>query len=152
VLQGNFARARALQEEALALAQRRQDPTAIAQALTYLGTCAVYAGESAEGIQLLREARVRWETLGDPFFLGLTLNFLGSAALAQGRPAEAAMLKVAALEQLEPSGAVGFAGTAHLALAAMVGQGDLQQAAHHVRAGLQASLALRDRRLLSSSV
>jgi non-specific serine/threonine protein kinase len=153
MVQGDFARARALQEEALALAQRRQAPTAIAQALTFLGTRAIYAGEVAEGARLLREARARWEALSDPFFLGLTLNFLGTAALAEGDQAEAAALKVAALERLEPAGGAGFAGTAHLALAAIAGQqGDLPQAVRHVRAGLKASLPLRDRRLLSSGV
>jgi predicted ATPase/DNA-binding CsgD family transcriptional regulator/transcriptional regulator with XRE-family HTH domain len=151
VLQGNFARAGALQEEALTLARQRQDPAATAQALTYLGTRAVYAGEVVEGAQLLREAQARWETLGDAFFLGLTLNFLGTAALAQGDLAEAAALKAAALERLDAAGGVGFAGTAHLALAAISGQrGDLPQAVRHVRAGIEASLVLRDRRLLSS--
>jgi non-specific serine/threonine protein kinase len=153
LLQGEFARARVLQEEALALAQQWQDPAAVAQALTYLGTRAVYAGELAEAVRLLREAQTCWETLGDPFFLGLTLNFLGTARLAQGDQEEAEQLKTAALELLEASGGIGFAGTARVSLAAIVGQrGDLLQAVRHVRAGIDASLALRDRRLISSGV
>jgi predicted ATPase/DNA-binding CsgD family transcriptional regulator len=151
VLLGDFTRARALQEEALALARKWQEPATIAQALTYLGTRAVYAGEVAEGVVLLREARTRWETLDDPYFLGLTLNFLGTAALAQGDQTAAAALKSAALERLEAAGEIGFAGTAHFALAAIAQQkGDVLQAVAHVRSGLNASLALQDRRLLSS--
>jgi predicted ATPase/DNA-binding CsgD family transcriptional regulator len=153
LLQGEFARARLLQEEALALAQQGQDPTAIAQALTYLGTRAVYAGELAEAVRLLREAQTHWETLGDSFFLGLTLNFLGTARLAQGDQEEAEQLKTEALELFEASGGIGFAGTAHVALASIVWQRDnLLQAVRHVRAGIEGSLALRDRRLLSSGV
>jgi DNA-binding CsgD family transcriptional regulator len=144
-------RALTLQEEALALAEQQQDRVAIAQAFTYLGTRAVYAGETTESTRLLSEARHRWEALGDTFFLGLTLNFLGSAALAEGDQVEAAALKAAALGHLETSGGMGFAGAAHLALAAIVGQqGNVCQAIQHVRAGIEASLALRDRRLLSS--
>jgi predicted ATPase/DNA-binding CsgD family transcriptional regulator/transcriptional regulator with XRE-family HTH domain len=153
LLQGEFTQARVLQEQALALAQQWQDPTAIAQALTYLGTRAVYAGELAEGVRLLSEAQTRWETLGDPFFLGLTLNFLGTARLAQGDQEEAEKLKAAALELLEASGGIGFAGTARVALAAILAQrGDLPQAVRHVRSAIEASLALRDRRLISSGL
>ena len=39
MVQAQYTRARAVLKEALALAERRQDPTAIAEASTYLGTC-----------------------------------------------------------------------------------------------------------------
>jgi predicted ATPase/DNA-binding CsgD family transcriptional regulator/transcriptional regulator with XRE-family HTH domain len=153
LLQGDFTQARVLQEEALALAQQWRDPTAIAQALTYLGTCAVYAGELVEGVRLLSEAQTRWETLGDPFFLGLTLNFLGTAKLAQGDQEEAEKLKAAALELLEASGGIGFAGTARVSLSAILAQrGALPHAVRHVRAAIEMSVALRDRRLISSGL
>jgi non-specific serine/threonine protein kinase len=146
----DYERSQAVLEEALALAQRRQDPAAIAEALTHLGACAVYARDWAKGARLLREALARCEGLGDHYWSGTALYLLGAAALAQGHDAEAAALEAEALDRLEAVGDARVAGTAHFGLAViMCALGDQLCAARHVRAGLRISVALQDHWLLS---
>jgi predicted ATPase/DNA-binding CsgD family transcriptional regulator len=151
--QGDFARARALLEEALALARRRQDLGGIVQALTFLGACAMRAGHTAEAVPLQEEALRRARELGEPSRAGVTLNVLGAAAQAQGHASEAAAHHTEALAFLEAAGDVRTAGAVHFALVVLAGQrGDPLAAARHLRAGLAASVRLRDRWLLSQGV
>jgi len=147
--QGDFERAQAALEEALALAQQR-DPAAVAEALTHLGARAVYAGDWVEGTRLLRAALARCEGLGDAYWSGTALYLLGAAVFAQGNVEEAAALEVDALDRLEAVGDERVAGTAHFGLAVSVrALGDLPRALRHMRAGLEVSVALQDRWLLS---
>jgi predicted ATPase/DNA-binding CsgD family transcriptional regulator len=150
VVQGEVVRARAVLEEALALAEQRQDPAATAQALTYLGLGSVIAGDVAEGIRRVREARRRWETLGAPYGLGLALLYLGYAADAMGDTAAAAAHYAAALQQFGAAGDAHLAGFVHCFLGVVAWKrGELPAAVAQVQAGLQTSLTFRDRWLLS---
>lgn len=147
---GDFERSRDLLEEALALAQQREDPAATAEVLTHLGAHAVYAGNWAEGARLLREALARCEDLGDSYWSGTALYLLGAAVFALGHNAQAAALEADAVDRLEAVGDARVAGTAHFGLGMIAcARGDLPRAVQHVRAGLQVSVALQDRWLLS---
>ncbi|HEX6817475.1 MAG TPA: LuxR C-terminal-related transcriptional regulator, partial [Ktedonobacterales bacterium] len=147
---GELDRAQALLEEALTLAQRRQDPAEIAQAHAELGLRAVFAGEMAEATRWLHEARRRWEALRDPHGLGETLLYLGYAADAAEDVATAAAHYVAALQQLDAAGDAQLAGFVHCFLGVTEGRcGDMPSAVAHVRAAVRISAALRDRWLLS---
>ena len=56
MFQAEYARSGLVLKEALALAERRRDPAAIAEAATYLGHATVVAGDGEEG-RRLQEAR-----------------------------------------------------------------------------------------------
>ena len=147
---GELDRAQVLLEEALTLAQRRQDPAEIAQAHAELGLRAVLAGEMAEATRWLHEARRRWEALRDPHGLGETLLYLGYAADAAEDVATAAAHYVAALQQLDAAGDAQLAGFVHCFLGVTERRcGDMPSAVAHVRAAVRTSAALRDRWLLS---
>ncbi|HEX9412352.1 MAG TPA: hypothetical protein VF916_02520, partial [Ktedonobacterales bacterium] len=158
-LQAEFARAQAVLEEALALAQQRQDPAATAEAHTYLGLRAVLAGDVAESAQRLREALRRWEALGDSHGLGLTLFYLGLAADTTFNlsstadtmgDAVAAAHYAAALQWLGGAGDAQSAGFVHCYLGVVEWRrGDLPDAVEQVQAGVQTSVTLQDRWLLS---
>jgi hypothetical protein len=112
MVQAEYARARAVLKEALALAERRQDPTALAEANTYLGHATVVAGDVEEGTRRLQEAVRRWEALGNPHGLGETLFYLGYAAdVSGGAAAAAAAHYTAALGQLAKAGNAQHAGS-----------------------------------------
>jgi transcriptional regulator with XRE-family HTH domain len=99
-----------------------------------------------------REALASWESLDVPGQGGtaLTLYLLGAATFVQGHLDEAAAFQSAALKRFMAAGDMRVAGAAQFGLAAIVRQqGDMPQAAHHVRAGLEISMTLRDRFLLS---
>jgi DNA-binding CsgD family transcriptional regulator len=150
--QGDLARAQAVAEEGLALADRLQDPAATAAVLTYLGLRMVTAGEVKEGTERLHEALRRWAALDDPEGLGETLIFLGYAADMTGDVEAAAALYTDGLQRFGAAGNgdVQFAGFAHCYLGVTEWRrGDLRSAVKQVHAGLQTSVALRDRWLLS---
>jgi DNA-binding CsgD family transcriptional regulator/tetratricopeptide (TPR) repeat protein len=150
IAQAEYARARAVLQEALALAERRQDPAATAEASTYLGRATVLAGNVEEGTRRLREAVRRWEALGNPHGLGETLFLLGHAAEMAGETAAAAAHYAAALDQLGKAGNARHAGFMHCYLG-VVGwrRGQLSSAAAHLQAALRTSVTVRDRWLLS---
>jgi predicted ATPase len=149
--QGDLSQARVVLEEALDLGQHRNDPAGVADALCFLGACAVAAGEQVEGIRLLHEALARWEALGERFSSGamLTLYSLGAAAFASGDFNEAVAFQSAALSQCEAASDTRAIGATHFGLAMILQrQGDLPGAVWHVREGLEASIRLHDRFLL----
>ena len=149
--QGDLERARTNLEEALALADQRHDPAAVAEALTDLGIQALFAGDPAEGVRLGREALARWEDLGDAYHGAVALYLLGSLAFAQGNDADAIALLLDALKRFEAVQDLRQAGNVRFNLAATVARfGDLPRAVDYVRAGLEAGLALQDRWLLSA--
>jgi ATP/maltotriose-dependent transcriptional regulator MalT len=140
-------------EEALALAHERQDLGGIAQALTFLGMCALRSGEAAAAISLLEDALTRARALGAAYDAGFALYFLGTAALALGKVDEAAARNTEALDLLEAAGDVRLVGDRHFALASLAARrGDLPAAVKHLEAGLAASITLRDRWLLSTGI
>jgi non-specific serine/threonine protein kinase len=149
VLHSDYARARALLEEGLALAQQRQDATATAEASTYLGQ-PFLAGDAAEANSLLGEARRRWEALGDPHGTGLTCFYLGLAADGAGDAATAGIHYQDTLQHFEAAGDAHLAGFVHCYFGALVWRrGDLPSAVAHVQVGVRTSVAFRDRYLLS---
>jgi predicted ATPase/DNA-binding CsgD family transcriptional regulator len=150
-LRGEFARARAVLGEALALAERWQDPAAAAWTHTYLGLGAVTGGEVPEATRLLGEARRRWEPVGDAHGLGETRFFLGVAADLAGDAAAAAAHYAAALEQLSTIGDVQGVAYAHCYLGvAEWKRGELSSAVTHIWAALRTGIALRDRWFLGA--
>jgi predicted ATPase len=150
MMQADYARARAALEEALALAQQRQDPAAAAEASAYRGLATVLAGDVEEGTRRLHEALRCWEALGDAYGLGETLLYLGYAADMTGDAPAAAAHYTAALGRLGAAGNVQHAGFVHCYLGVTEGKrGDLPRAVAQVQVGLQTSVTLRDRWLLS---
>ncbi|HEV2460903.1 MAG TPA: hypothetical protein VGS80_21335, partial [Ktedonobacterales bacterium] len=117
--QSELARARAVLEEALTLAERRHDSAAMAEVHTYLGLSAITAGEVAEGTRLLQAALHRWEALGDPEGVGKTRFFLGSAADTTGDASVAASSYTDALRWLEAAGDAHLAGHVRCYLGAL---------------------------------
>jgi predicted ATPase/DNA-binding XRE family transcriptional regulator len=149
-MQDEFAQARVALEEALAQAERLQDPIDAAMALMYLGICAAFAGEVEKADHLLHEARRRWELLGDPGGLGQTLLYLGFAADRTGDVPVAAAHYTAALKHLETAGDAYLAGEVHNYLGvADWRRGDLRSAVEHIQAAVRIGVALRDRWLLA---
>jgi predicted ATPase/DNA-binding CsgD family transcriptional regulator len=149
-VQGDVARARAVLEEGLALAQQQQDPTDIAHVHTEMGLGAVFAGDVEEATRRLHEALRRWEALGNPEGLGETLFYLGLAADTTGDAAAAAAHYTAALQRFGAAGDAHFAGFVRCYLGVIMWKrGDLPRAVEQVQAGVQASVTLRDPWLLS---
>jgi predicted ATPase/transcriptional regulator with XRE-family HTH domain len=152
MVQAEYVRSRFVLTEALALAEQRQDPAAIAEATTYLGHATVVAGDGEEGTRLLQQAAGRWEALGDPHGLGETLFYLGYAADVAGDTATAAHHYLAALDHLREAGNAEHAGFVHSYLGVLEWRrGNESTAVEHLRAVLQTSVSLRDRWLLSFS-
>jgi non-specific serine/threonine protein kinase len=153
MMQADYARGSAVLEEALELARQRHDPEATAEAITYLGHGMVLAGHVAEGTRRLHEALRCWEALGDPSGLGETLFYLGYAKDLIGDASAAVAHYTAALRWLGDAGNAQHAGFAHCYLGVVEGQrGELPRAVAQVQAGLQTSIILRDRWLLSYAV
>jgi hypothetical protein len=135
---------------AVALAARRLDPAATGVASAYLGLGMVLSGDVEEGTWRLHEALRCWEALGDSYGLGETLFYLGYAADVRGDAPAAAAHYTAALGRLGAAGNAQHAGFVHCYLAVTEGKrGDLPRAVAHIQAGLQTSVTLRDRWLLS---
>ena len=151
--QGNAELAQTVLGEALALARRRQDRASIAQALNYLGTCALFAGDVATAVPLLQEALECAQDLPNRHPHGIALFLLGLAAAAQADSRGAATRCEEALGQLEAAGDVRVAGHVRFNLAGIVAQqGDSPRAAAIIREGFAACAALRDRLLLTTGV
>ncbi len=150
MVQAEYVRSRFVLTEALALAEQRQDPAAIAEATTYLGHATVVAGDGSQGTRLLQEAVRRWEALGDPHGLGETLFYLGYAADVVVDAPVAAAHYTAALGHLGDAGNAQHAGFVHSYLSVLEWRrGNLSSAIAHNQAVLQTSVTLRDRWLLS---
>jgi tetratricopeptide (TPR) repeat protein len=150
MVQAEYVRSRFVLTEALALAEQRQDPAAIAEATTYLGHATVVAGDGAQGTRLLQEAVRRWEALGDPHGHGETLFYLGYAADVMGDVLAAAGHYSAALGRLAAAGNAQHAGFVHSYLGVLESRrGNVAGAVAQIQALLQTSASLRDRWLLS---
>lgn len=149
-VRGDNDRALALLREALALAERRHDRLGIAQSLTQLGACALYAGEAAEGVRLLQASLECAREVGDPFWIGHAHILLGAAATMRGDYAQAAAYCADALDRFRQTGDVYIAGLAHYGLAQAAHElGEFPRAVTHARAGLAAGMALTERWLIA---
>jgi non-specific serine/threonine protein kinase len=149
--QGELDSARGRLEEALAGAQQRQDGAALAQSLIQLGYCALMTGDWAESTHLLQEALRRCQELEDRHGIAFTLLWLSQTAFAQGHVGDSLALVSNALARFEALGDVRLAGPIHFGLGVYFGTlNDLPRAVQHVRAGLEASVALQDRWLLGA--
>jgi predicted ATPase/DNA-binding CsgD family transcriptional regulator/transcriptional regulator with XRE-family HTH domain len=150
MVQAEYAPAREVLKEALALARQRQDPTAIAEASTYLGHATVVGGNIEEGTQWLREAVRRWEALDDPHGLGEALFYLGYAADVMGDVTAAEAHYTAALSGLGNAGNAQHAGFVHSYFGVVEWRrGNLLRAVTQIEAVLTTSVNLQDRWLLS---
>ena len=87
--QGDYAAARALEEESLALYQTLGDQRGTAICLAHLGLVACYQEEYAAGRRHLEAALMLSERLGDRSWMGNALVRLGQVAHAQGDQATA---------------------------------------------------------------
>ncbi len=147
--QGAFDRARSALDEALALARRGRHPAEIARAFSYLGLCAVYAGDISASTPLLREALHRGKELGDPHPVGMTLMFLGAALFAQSDDEQAISIYLESLARFEAAGDMLFAVNIQLNLGWFAWRrGDLASAVGRIRMGIEAGVAMDNRRLL----
>jgi predicted ATPase/DNA-binding CsgD family transcriptional regulator len=150
MVQAEYTQAQEVLREALALARQRQDPTAIAEASTYLGHATVVAGDVEEGMQWLQEAVRRSEALDDPHGLGEALFYLGYAADVKMDTAAAAAHYTAALGALGDAGNAQHAGFVHSYLGVVEWRrGNLLRAVTQIEAVLRTSVNLQDRWLLS---
>lgn len=148
---GTFDRGRVALNEALGLAQARQDAAAIAETITALGTIAMLDGDEVEGARLLDDALNRWRQLDDRLHaVGVTLYFLGMAAFSQGRYEEAAIRVTQAHTHLAAMGDERLTGAATLTLAVIYQRREAPaQAIEHARESLAVSVTFNDRWLLS---
>jgi predicted ATPase len=151
--QGELDKAKAVLEEALALAHRQQDALAIAEALTRLGARAAFAREWEEGVRLLREALPYWQEIGNQFGMGLVFGYLAVAALAHEDYEQANVAFSASLTYSYAGGSIQFAGLVHSALAlAAQALGDRPRALSLAQQGLKISVTYQDRWILAHSI
>lgn len=156
---GDVGRSKAMLEDALSLAQQRQDPVDIAEALTYLGGHAATVGDWTECVRSLTEAMERWHELeeqGDQrhdFQIGVTLGYLGAAAAARGEYDQAVNFGLASLARSEARDDMRTASVVRFYLAlSMRGLGDLPRTLELMREGFRGSRIYQDRSLLSLGV
>jgi predicted ATPase/class 3 adenylate cyclase len=81
---GDFAMARSLLEESLAIQRQLGDKADIAASLSNLGTAAIHQGDIVVARSLLEEGLAIRRELGDKVDIAGSLNDLGSAAMQQG--------------------------------------------------------------------
>ena len=128
-VEGDYARARALVEEAVAIRRRwgAEDPWRVAIALISLGEVLRCAGDAAAAVSLFEEALRYGRDLGDDSTIAWALHNLGHVALADGdlRAAALRFRDSVALRRIAaprgPDVARGFAGVASVALGAGLG-------------------------------
>ncbi len=90
--QGDYAEARALLEQGLALRQGLDEPSGVAAVLTSLGAVALTQGDYARASTLFAQSLALVRAAGDPSGAALALANLGLVRLDQGAYAEATEL------------------------------------------------------------
>jgi len=128
--QGDYQRATALGEDALALSRRMEDAAGIAEALNGLGVVAYLAGDPARAMALHTESLAVYRARGQTSRGAVVLNNLGLVAQRAGDPAGAQALHVESLALKRALGDTrGIAISLHnLGVVALV-QGDIERAA-----------------------
>jgi hypothetical protein len=94
--QDDYARARALYEESLALKQELGDKHGSADSLASLGWAAIAAGDLSRAGELCRESMILFREVGDKEGIASCLEGLAGAASGSGTPLRAARLSGAA--------------------------------------------------------
>src|SRR6266545_1058829 len=125
--QGNYAHARALYEESLALRRELGDKWGIATSLNALGLLAHYLGDNAAARGFLEESLALRRELGDAWAIANSLSSLGDVVLDQGDYATArARLEesLAINQQLGDRSAIAYVLEEFAGLAAVQGQSD----------------------------
>ena len=82
--QGDFASARELFEESLALARRLESPDWVARAFSNLGSLAMYDDKLDEAVRLFEEPIAHWREVGNVRSLSLVTQNLGIALSGGG--------------------------------------------------------------------
>jgi Tetratricopeptide repeat len=149
LFQSDYARARALLADSLALGRAVGDASGVAYALTFAGYVELLYGDAAAQQALFDEGVARLRAGGDRWGLALALNGLSVAALFRGEPQVAA-------ERLEESVTLFRALDDHWGLAMVLtslahlvlGQGDAGRARAHYQESLALVRATGDRYLL----
>lgn len=153
IYRGDLQRSQVVLEEALALAEARQDRAAITQSLIYLGLRSAFAGALTEGQRVLHEALRHAEALQDDYQIGIAHSTSGYLASVQGNPQEAAVHDSAALAHFLAVGNLASATILRFHLALVLRQlDDLPGAVRLLQDGLQTSAALQNRWLLCLGV
>jgi non-specific serine/threonine protein kinase len=87
--QGDYARARVLAEESVAVYRRQGDSAGLAFALQFLGLVAGYTGDFAASRRCLNESLALYQEEGNDWGTGLVMLNLGKVARTQGSRDEA---------------------------------------------------------------
>jgi predicted ATPase/transcriptional regulator with XRE-family HTH domain len=89
IFAGDYARAEALLDEAVVLADQNNDAWSRSVALVVRGVLETLRSDAATARQALREALAVARSVGDPRHVSLTLNYFGVSALSLGQLDEA---------------------------------------------------------------
>ncbi|MGH2616832.1 MAG: tetratricopeptide repeat protein, partial [Thermomicrobiales bacterium] len=123
--QGDFDRAAALFDDAMALARQRGDRSGVAEALDGLGRVASYRGDAATARAMYGQAIAIHQELGDRWGAAKSLYFSGVAAAIQGADPAALPLLTEAREMFrEVHDLGGIADSTGMLGLAALGQGD----------------------------
>jgi len=146
VLQGDYAGARRLAEEGLALYRAVGDEAGVARSLSNLGAILVADGELESAAGVLDEAVVRARALGERRLCALALNNRGDLALTEGDWPTAATLFEESLSLLRELGdAVNVARSLFNLGACALERGSDEEAFARLREGLGLCIELGDR-------
>jgi len=151
--QGDYATARSLSEESLALKRRLQDKQGIAAALTTLATLALMQGDYADSRPRYEEALELERELGNRQGITAALIGLGNVALEQGAYVRAKALYQESLELKQQLGdkrgiAASLGGLGNVAFA----EGRLQAARQLHEESLAIRRHLQDKRNIATSL
>ncbi len=143
--QGDYARARVLSQELLALAGAQDDPQGRRDALTGLGMAALEEGKTGEALPPLCEALALARGLGPNWRLAASLLNLGLATMHAGDLAGAELLLQEALAAFAALGDAAFAArTRHYLGYAALLAGDPAAASDQFRQSLEAAWAQQE--------
>lgn len=123
-------------------ARQRDDRSAVAQSLIYLGLRTAYTGEVTESRRMLQEALRYAEGLQDDYQIGVALSFLSYLPWMQGDLQEAAALASAGVSRLQKVGDLANATLVELTLAVELQRlGNLLRAVQLLQIGKQLFLS-----------
>jgi non-specific serine/threonine protein kinase len=150
LFQGEVGRARAVLEDALAVARSADDPRSVTLSLVCLGIHAMLSGKPEEGTSFLEEALARSRKAGDEWGTARALHDLGVNALHAEDYAQAERLLEEACAGYRQVGDERSMAEAFVWLGPVVRErGDISRAARLVRRALGTSLTFQDRRLFN---
>jgi tetratricopeptide (TPR) repeat protein len=140
---GDLESAAARQDEAIALAEGRNDDWSLAWALLWRSLTSADQGDEAHAAELLALSRRHAERAGDPCVLGWILKELADAALRVGNVDDALGLVEESIDILEPTGwNQGLAAALTEVGRALVIKGRLAEAVVHHRRALRTATDL----------